>query len=790
MSDGTLIDGSITQTTTVNPTDRLYVVVDPTGTPSDHFVSHDDLHKSRSGNYSVLSYSTLALAVAGIGATVATLEVPASAAVTADLTIPSNITLFFSGTGVIPVSSTKTLTIQGSFFAPARQVFSGAGTVILSAPGQPIVSQWWGALGNAKIVTDAAMTASSAMLTSATAGFTASDVGKLVDVSRVGAATTLMAVITGYTSATVVTLSVPASYTGSSKTISLDSATIATGSMTAGSATLTAGSSFFTSDDVGKMVSVTDVGAKNKVGTISAYTNSTTVTLSFSAAVAATATRGIYGTNDKAAIASAIAALPTGGHVYFPKGNYAVGSSNAITTSNLLFTGAGMNASVLYSIGPVMLDSATDFDVFNINNNTSNIGFRELGFSGSNWNAQTTTFASVDSSGIYVSTSGVSNISADRCRFDSFWGIGFHAPGSSGLTIMASTVVKDISITNCEASYNSYDGLNPNPWSGLIVKGCYLHHNGTAGLECSTSLAGISGNICYYNFQGGLSVGGYGSTQTSDSVSVVGNNCQFNGAYGITLASNQANTSVVGNTCRANGYAGIETTAGGGSVDKNSVIANNICSSNGSFGILSGHSYTLIVGNKCYDEGLTGYSQGTALQVAGGSCRVISNDLTGVNTDISITGANTWFDASNIYDPSRASVSGSGTLLSPVYRGYKSGLANASAIGFVDIVLASDAYVSGTITYAARQSAGGVAQIRSGVARFSAVQHSGSYTTEIAIINEAGSTTSGTLTLSFTIVSGTNKITLKATGNSSVFGGGSNLDYTIHLDAAQTFTPL
>lgn len=778
---------SLTPTTSAAAADVLYIVINPGSSPASRKITTDDLFTSRTGNKSVLAYASLAAAVSAIGSSVATIEIPATTAVSADLVIPANVTLIFTGTGNVSVSVTKTLTVNGPLQAPLRQVFSGSGSVILNAPGQPVVCQWFGGNGDGKIVTDASVSGST--ITSASASFTSAITGMKFDLAGAGAAAQLSAVIVSVTNTTHAVVNVAASYSGSSKTVSLDSATIASGSMTAGGTTITVGSAFFVvGRDEGKIIRIADVGARNITGTLT-YSSSTTATMSVSASVGVSGRRLVCGSNNQAAIARTVAALPNGGHIYFPAGNYVVGSSTTIT-SNLLVTGAGQNASVIYGLGPKMLDSSTDYDIFRVGNNTSNVGFRELGLSGSNWTAQTTTFGSVDSSGVYVDTSGISNISADRCRFDSFWGIGFHAPGSSGTAIMSSSVVKDISITNCTAAYNSYDGLNANPWSGLIVKNCYLHHNGTAGLEASTGLADISGNICYYNFQGGLSIGGYGSTQTSDSVSVAANDCQFNGAYGITLASNQASTSVVGNTCRANGYAGIGAIAGGDGVDKNSIIASNVCSSNGSFGMLLGHAYTLVQGNKCYDAGITGYSQGVAISVGGSNCMLNANDLSGTGgSDVLIAGANTWFGEDNVYDPSKFQASGSGSLSSPTYRGYVNQLPNTTATGFVDIALPTDTVVSGTITYQAYQT-GGAQQIRSGIARFSASNNAGTYATEIVIVNEGVSVSSGTLTLSLTVVSGSNKITLKATGNSSVFGGGVHFRYTIHNESTQAITPL
>lgn len=71
-----------------------------------------------------------------------------------------------------------------------------------------------GAVADAKVVRDAAMTSGSAVLTSATAAFTSADVGKAVSINGVGGGGgILLTIITAFTNSTTVTLAVPASTT-------------------------------------------------------------------------------------------------------------------------------------------------------------------------------------------------------------------------------------------------------------------------------------------------------------------------------------------------------------------------------------------------------------------------------------------------------------------------------------------------------------------------------------------------------------------------------------------------
>jgi hypothetical protein len=550
-----------TQTTTAARTDAVYVAKDRLTAPVDRWMEIDDFFLSQTGNQSLLAYASLAAAVTALGSTQATIEIPASTTVSASLTVPYNITLRIQGTGQISVSSGQTLTINGPIEAPQREIFIGLGSVVVGF--ETVSPRWFGARGDAKIVTDGSMTASSAVLTSATAVFTSADVGKSVDVAGVGAAATLSAVIIAYTDSTHVELSISASYTGSSKTISLDSDTIATGSMTAGDPTLTAGSAFFTADDVGKLVRVTDVGAKNIAGTISGFTNSTTVTLSVSASATVSGRRVIYGTNDHQAIVDSVGALPNGGEIHFPKGLYVNGSQVTIATSNLVFSGAGKTATIIYSVGPIAGNAGSMYDSFHVDNGCSEIHFRDMSANGTNWSGQSPAFVA-NCDGVSIGTAGpINNISATRCAFNGHWSIGFHNGGSpSPLTFGRVTAVTNISLIDCEAAFNALDGFNPNPLSGLQVKQCYAHHNGTAGIESATAHA-IIDMFAYHNFQGGASIGGYGGSEFGVDVVVTGN-YQYNGIYGVTLGSNMRHCRLIGVDASNNGYQGLLVDATGG----------------------------------------------------------------------------------------------------------------------------------------------------------------------------------------------------------------------------------
>lgn len=91
------------------------------------------------------AYSSLAAAVAAIGATNVELNISDTQAVTANLTIPSNIALIIRRTGKISVSTGVTLTINSPFQYGRIQCFEGAGNVAFGSDAtSEVYPEWWG----------------------------------------------------------------------------------------------------------------------------------------------------------------------------------------------------------------------------------------------------------------------------------------------------------------------------------------------------------------------------------------------------------------------------------------------------------------------------------------------------------------------------------------------------------------------------------------------------------------------------------------------------------------------
>lgn len=556
----------------------------------------------------------------------------------------------------------------------------------------------YGALGDGLIFDTCSTTASSTTFDITGASLTAADIGKLYDVNNVGAQTSLCGKILTVNSATSVTLDIKASSTGTARDLTIDLVVFTDGVSTAGSATVTSATAAFTSADVGKMVTVVNAGAKNIVGTIVSVNSATQFVGSVAASVTATGRRIIYGTNDRAAIVTAIAA---GAFIYFPEGKYLIGSALTLTAAGKTFSGDGMYSSTLYQVGPKMLDTGSVFHLMDIVRPASGIRFEKLGFSGTNWHGQTNTFGTDSADGIYMDsvagTGIIDGISVDACRFDSFWGIGFH-PGASSDD--PTSWIVNIDIENSRGELNSFSAFNPNVRRGLRFINNLGIRNGAQLIEASTSQATIIGNQAYYNQFGGYSIGGYQSSETSSTIAFIGNISEFNGNIGASISSNQINMLVEGNVLRRNNNAGLlfdnsgQTLGGPNCIVQGNLILSNGCarSPNETFGILNtSMPNTHIHNNLIKDEGLTGYSQDMGIRFTNGSATtpatVWGNDVSGHAT------ADYYFH-------------GNGTTLTV----YFSDLNPTSVITLVDAVLVSPTVrvsnSSGTAQWALDQSAG------------------------------------------------------------------------------------
>lgn len=185
----------------------------------------------------------------------------------------------------------------------------------------------YGAKGDGKTVTDGAMTSGSAVLTSATAAFTAADVGKQISVTHATSVTLIFATtIASVTNSTTAALAAPATVAGTGRTLNIDGGRTVTDAVTTNnSTTITSATANFSAVDVGHHVTLSGSAAGALNTTITGYTSATQVTLAANATRTCSGEQVVFGTDDTAAfIAATEAARDNAAYatVYAPEGLY------------------------------------------------------------------------------------------------------------------------------------------------------------------------------------------------------------------------------------------------------------------------------------------------------------------------------------------------------------------------------------------------------------------------------------------------------------------------------------
>jgi hypothetical protein len=562
-----------------------------------------------------------------------------------------------------------------------------------------------------------------------------------------------------------------------------------------GSMNLTSATASFVAADSGHTVSVNGAGAAGVplVTTISSITNSTTVVLAAAASTTVSGRRCIIGKDNTNQFITAIAAM-SGKTLYIPPGKYVVrmrasGSSPLTIPSNTTVIGEGPGC-VIYCIGSDGkngggVDDDQKSGLYVVDGSLK-IDISGLHFIGENGTSSGFSTPSQNQSN-FIFMPGVGSLTKDvdihDCTFEQSFGFPVHNAGTG----------ERINARNCRF-IECANGLNVNADYSQQT-GNYLYK--TESIEASGAYSTISNNTIIQPGLVGISVGGRTAAPDGPGTVVNGNTIIESGSHGIVVADGFVQGVISNNTIIKAAGDGILLTGGGyRPLTHNLVIGNEIISAgiNGGSdytGIFIGTDadYTRVAGNTSRDGGYSGFTQGYGIAIGAPNCHVAANSFKGTIKDVRLVSTNIYFGEDNICDQSSIEYGVGCSLISPVFRGYVFQLVNTTATGFIDVALPTDTIVSGTITYQAYNTGSGQ-QVRSGVARFSASNNAGTYATEIAIINEGVSVSSGTLTLALSIVTATNKITIKATGNSSVFGGGVHFKYTIQNESSQAITPL
>lgn len=117
-------------------------------------------------------------------------------------------------------------------------------------------------------------------------------------------------------------------------------------------------------------------------------------------------------------------------------------------------------------------------------------------------------------------------------------------------------------------------------------------------------------------------------------------------------------------------------------------------------------------------------------------------------------------------------------------------LTDATIVNVFDVALPTLTGCMGTIQYEIFCTDGTDVQVRRGMAQYSAVNKGAVYTSEVAIGSEAASCSSGTLTATWDILTGTNKITLRVNADTSLTPTTFYLCYTLENNSEQAITIL
>lgn len=396
-----------------------------------------------------------------------------------------------------------------------------------------------------------------------------------------------------------------------------------------------------------------------------------------------------------------------------------------VASANKTFLGDANQPSAIYSIGPLGSDASTYGTIAQIMAGASHTRWRYLSFKGTNALGQAPTTGVGASDGVFIDTVGLIDDTAfEYCSFDNFWLIGMHNPGISGDVCSSTNCISNITVDHCEASYNGFDGFNPSNTRGLRLTNSNATYNGTGGFEYAGTNTFVQGNYAAYNRSVGISAGGLGSSATEIKNNVLSDNIvefNFTGISGANLPI----TVVTDNIASRNYYSGIDLHTAFSSTDvKHGIIKNNIALSNGCRGA-TGFGMALqdlvnwdVEGNYIKDASFTGYSQGVGINMVNVTAlRILRNNVVGhaVHDYISsgstltyyneIAGADTDFSTSTVtyVTPTFNHIISGGTAPTPTAQ---AGLGTAPTVAIAGNDLA------GTITLTVGTTPGGGAFLR------------------------------------------------------------------------------
>ncbi len=118
----------------------------------------------------------------------------------------------------------------------------------------------------------------------------------------------------------------------------------------------------------------------------------------------------------------------------------------------------------------------------------------------------------------------------------------------------------------------------------------------------------------------------------------------------------------------------------------------------------------------------------------------------------------------------------------------KKTLTDGATTSLYEIALPTLTGAGGVIKASVFATDGTDVQTRSQIVRYSAVNKAGTYATEIVVESEAASASAGTLTGTWSVLNGTDKVTIQFNGNSSLTTTSIYIHYTIESFSDQAIT--
>ncbi|MEA4831129.1 MAG: glycosyl hydrolase family 28-related protein [Oscillospiraceae bacterium] len=254
-------------------------------------------------------------------------------------------------------------------------------------------------------------------------------------------------------------------------------------------------------------------------------------------------------TDCSSAIKQALAQIPCGGTLYFPRGEYLVEQPVTISISHLKMVGDGRQSHIIYTYDQKDSDSDKSSSLFYFPSGTNDIRISEL---------------QIEYRGRFFEKLGESYSG----KISAFY-----------FSACDDVVVEKIEIFGFNANGIFINGTPDNYAKRCIIDKCYLHHNRVAGvLYGYVDGISLTNNAFEYHgspYDGGTGYGCAGwSGGMPKNIQVIGNRASYNYRKGIDLHAGESAV-IEGNICDNNLLYGIYVE---GPNTKNAIIRGNIIS--------------------------------------------------------------------------------------------------------------------------------------------------------------------------------------------------------------------